>query len=144
MTNLASDHSFFAALTFAHLAFWAALMAALPAALILRLAGFSVFGDSTLNPFRFCLAHLAFCAAAMAALPAADIPPFFGPRLPGTLTVSTAAEVMAGTWAGDGTGPEEPDNSDSSAFSRSISATILAALVNWAAVKFNKLMVVPS
>jgi len=48
----------FAALTFAHLAFCAALIAAMPAALIFRLAGFGVLTDLTLVPFVF--AHLAF------------------------------------------------------------------------------------
>ena len=35
------------------------MIRALPAALILRFAGFAIFGDVTLNAFRFCLAHLA-------------------------------------------------------------------------------------
>ena len=126
---------YFPALAFAHLAFCAAMIRALPAALILRLTGrpnfgTSIFGDPTLDPFCRCLAHLAFCAAAMAALPAADIPPFFGPRLPGVLTASTAAAAMAGTAADDGARPEAPNNSDSSAFSLSISVARPAALVS--------------
>jgi len=111
------------------------MIRALPAALILRFAGFSIFGDLTLKGFRFCLAHLALWAAAMAALPASDIPPFFGPRLPGVLTVSSGAGTATGADA------DKPNNSDSSAFSRSICPAMPAALVNWVAVKSNKLMV---
>ena len=135
LTHKHGNVRYFPALAFAHLAFCAAMMRARPAALILRLTGrpnfgASIFGDSTLNPFCRCLAHLAFCAAAMAALPAADIPPFFGPRLPGVLTASTAAGAMAGTAADDGARPEAPNNSDSSAFSLSISVARPAALVS--------------
>jgi len=70
---------FLPALTFAHRSFWALTILALPAALILRLAGLTSF-PTDFRPFIF--AHRALCAAAILALPAALIfRLFFGEEL---------------------------------------------------------------
>jgi hypothetical protein len=70
----------FAALIFAHRAFWAAAILALPSALIFRRAFFA--GFEAPKPFAF--AHRAFCAAAILFLVAALNTFFFTAAAPGT------------------------------------------------------------
>ena len=101
---------YFPALTLAQRAFAAALIAARPAALILRLPGFAAF--ATAGRPALMAAQRFFWAAAMRARPAADIPPF--------LLVGAEAEA------------EDVPMMDASSFSSSaIRSLIERAFFNW-------------